>query len=134
MKYVYICSPYRGDVDYNIAKAQFYCQFATGQGVMPIAPHIYFTQFLDDDEPDERRLGLDMGLDMLNFCVELWAFGNRISEGMKAEIEAAERLGISVLFYSDRCEKRTKFEVIKNNAIVQGQSSIAHAATGNHTK
>ena len=105
MKYVYICSPYRGDVDYNIAKAQFYCQFATGQGVIPIAPHIYFTQFLDDDEPEERRLGLDMGLDILKHCAELWVFGNRISEGMRTEIEAAKRLEIPVLFHSNRCKK-----------------------------
>jgi len=105
LKYVYICSPYRGDVDYNIAKAQFYCQFATGQGVIPIAPHIYFTQFLDDDEPEERRLGLDMGLDILKHCAELWVFGNRISEGMRTEIEAAKRLEIPVLFHSNRCKK-----------------------------
>lgn len=108
MKYVYICSPYRGDVEYNVAKAQFYCQFATEQGVVPIAPHIYFTQFLDDNDPNDRRLGLDMGMDMLKNCDELWAFGSRISEGMRCEIDAAERLGIPVLFYSDRCEKRFK--------------------------
>lgn len=106
MKYVYICSPYRGDVDYNVAKAQFYCQFATSQGMVPVAPHIYFTQFLDDDEPEERRLGLEMGLDMMKHCVELWAFGPRLSEGMITEIETAEKLGIPIMFYSDKCERR----------------------------
>ncbi|TGE31306.1 DUF4406 domain-containing protein [Desulfosporosinus sp. Sb-LF] len=106
MKYVYICSPYRGDVDYNIATAQFYCQFATSQGVIPMAPHIYFTQFLDDNEPNERTLGLIMGQDILKHCSELWVFGNRISEGMRNEIESAERLEIPILFYSNRCKKR----------------------------
>jgi hypothetical protein len=105
MKYVYICSPYRGDVDYNIATAQFYCQFATGQGVIPIAPHIYFTQFLDDVEPDERLLELEMRLDILRHCAELWVFGNRISEGMRGEIEVADQLEIPVIFYTNRCEK-----------------------------
>ncbi len=108
MKYVYICSPYRGEVDYNVAKAQFYCQFASAKGVVPIAPHIYFTQFLDDNEPEERRLGLDMGLDMLKLCSELWVFGNKTSEGMQGEIDAANQLGIQVFFYSDRCEKQSK--------------------------
>lgn len=106
LKYVYICSPYRGDMDYNTATAQFYCQYATGQGVIPIAPHIYFTQFLDDDEPDERLLGLEMGLDILKHCAELWVFGNRISDGMRDEINTAGQSGIPVLFYSNRCEKR----------------------------
>jgi hypothetical protein len=93
-------------VEYNVAKTQFYCLFATEQGVVPIAPHIYFTQFLDDNDPNDRRLGLDMGLDMLKKCAELWAFGSKISEGMRCEIENALRLRIPVLFYSDRCKKR----------------------------
>jgi hypothetical protein len=95
-------------VDYNIATAQFYCQFATGQGVVPIAPHIYFTQFLDDDEPNERLMGLEMGLDILRNCVELWVFGNRITEGMRGELEVADQLGIPVIFYTNRCVKRFK--------------------------
>ena len=103
--YVYICSPYRDNEEYNVAKAQFYCQFATEQGVVPIAPHIYFPQFLDDNDPTDRRLGLEIGLDLLKHCAELWVFGTRISEGMLNEIEAAKRFGIPVLFYSDRCEK-----------------------------
>lgn len=46
-----------------------------------------------------------MGLDMLKLCSELWVFGKRLSSGMAAEIDEADRLGIPVKFYSDRCEK-----------------------------
>lgn len=96
MKFVYVCSPYRGDVERNVAKAHGYCRFAVTQGVIPLAPHIYFTQFLDDDIPEERLAGLRIGLNILERCDELWVFGTRISKGMKAEIRAAEQLGIPV--------------------------------------
>jgi hypothetical protein len=36
---------------------------------------------------------MDMGLQLLELCDELWVFGPRISEGMKAEIELARKLG-----------------------------------------
>ena len=102
---MYVCSPYRGDVERNVSKAQGYCRFAIGQGVIPVTPHIYFTQFLDDDIPEERKVGMRMGLMMLERCDELWVFGARISEGMKSEIRAAEQLGTPVLYFGDRCEK-----------------------------
>lgn len=105
MKWVYICSPYRGDVERNIAKTQGYSRFAVTQGVIPLAPHIYFTQFLDDDDHEERRLGLHMGAELLKCCQEVWVFGSRITTGMKGEIAMAEQLGISVHYYTDRCEK-----------------------------
>lgn len=106
MKLIYVCSPYKGDVEYNLAKVRGYCRFAYTQGVVPFAPHLHNTQFLDDTIQEERSAGMLLGLDMLNRSSELWAFGDKISEGMMAEIETAERLGIPVLFYSDRCKKR----------------------------
>ena len=51
---VYICSPYSGDMENNIAAARRYSRFAVEQGYIPIAPHLLFPQFLDDDNPKER--------------------------------------------------------------------------------
>lgn len=65
------------------------------QGCIPFAPHLLFTQFLDDDREDDRRMGLYMGGERLRLCDELWAFGEP-SEGMAAEIDLAGRLGIPV--------------------------------------
>lgn len=76
------------------------------QGVLPLAPHTIFTQFLEDDIPEERSKGLRMGLELVEQCSEVYVFGHRISEGMAAEIEAAERIGIPILYYNDRCERR----------------------------
>lgn len=44
---------------------------------------------------DERMMGLYMGAEMLRLCDELWSFGEP-SEGMAAEIELAQHIGIPV--------------------------------------
>jgi len=106
IKLVYICSPLRGDIERNIGNARGYCRFATRQGVVPLAPHIIFTQFLDDEILEEREQGLLMGLEILKHCSELYIFGDRISAGMLGEMEAARRLSIPIQYYSDRCERR----------------------------
>lgn len=96
MKRVYVCSPLRGDIQGNMKKAASYCRFAVENGVFPIAPHIYCTQFLDDNIPQEREVGLKMGLELLEDCEELWYFGSP-SEGMKGEIAKAKSMEIPVI-------------------------------------
>jgi len=96
-KLVYICSPLRGDIERNIIKAQSYCREAVELGVIPIAPHVYFTQFLNDLIPEERKIGMELGIELLKKCDEVWVYGiQNQSEGMKAEIELAKELGIPV--------------------------------------
>lgn len=93
---VYIASPLSGDVEQNLQFARQACRYAISQGVTPFAPHLLYTQMLDDSDPEERRLGIDMGNRMLRLCDELWLCGDRISPGMAGEKEMAERLGIHV--------------------------------------
>lgn len=96
---VYICSPYSGDVNNNISKAQKYCRFAVNRGFIPLAPHLYFPQFLDDRT--ERSLALFMDIVLLSKCAELWVFGETISEGMQKEIRYAQRKGKLVKYFSE---------------------------------
>ncbi len=56
-------------------------------GYIPIAPHVYFSQFMDDLNPEDRKKALEMNKKLLKFCDELWIFGDEITEGMKEEIE-----------------------------------------------
>jgi hypothetical protein len=42
-----------------------------------------------------------MGIEMLKKCDELWAFGKTTSEGMAAEIELANDIGITVRYLED---------------------------------
>ena len=86
---VYICSPFSGDVETNVANARRYSRYAVDKGYIPIAPHLLFPQFLRDDHPMERQLGLVFGLAVLCKCAEVWVFGSRISPGMEAEIKRA---------------------------------------------
>ena len=86
---VYICSPYSGDVEGNVAAARRYCRFTVEQGYIPIAPHLLFPQFLDDTNPPERELGLFFGNALMSKCSEVWVFGSRISSGMESEIKRA---------------------------------------------
>lgn len=90
---VYICSPYAGNIEANVAEARRYCRFAVDKGYIPVAPHLLYPQFLNDADPDERELGMFFGNVLMSKCHELWVCGNRISSGMEAEIARAKRKG-----------------------------------------
>ena len=96
MKLVYIASPYAGDVQANTEAAKGYCRAALEEGVVPIAPHLLYPQFLEDSDPAERNLGLRAGLELLARCDELWVCGPEISPGMSREIQFAQGLGIPI--------------------------------------
>ena len=100
-KLVYVCSKYRGDVELNTHFALGYCKGLYKSGCIPIAPHLYFTRFLDDNDPKERIDGLEMGLHLLKLCDELWVFDkDDISEGMQTEIDFAKKNNIPIIYFS----------------------------------
>ena len=93
-KLVYIASPYAGDVEENVAFAKAACRYAMEQDVTPVAVHLLGPQMLADHIPAEREAGIRMGMRVLEACDELWLCGSRMSQGMRAELAAAQRLGI----------------------------------------
>ena len=97
---VYICSPFSGDVKENRRKARMYSRFAVKQGYLPITPHLLFPQFLDDADPDEREIGMYMGLVLMTKCVEVWVFGETMSEGMRREIRKAKWRGKIIRYFT----------------------------------
>lgn len=100
-KLVYVASPLRGDYDRNMELARQYCKHVIDNGFIPYAPHLLFTQFMDDTIPEERATGMAMGIEMLKRCDELWVFGETISEGMAAEIELAKELDIPIHYIKE---------------------------------
>lgn len=96
-KKVFICSPFRGDMEGNARKAAGYCRMACGQGYLPIAPHLLFPQFLNEGIEEERQAGLSMGLELLCICDEVWVFGEA-TEGMALEIASAAEQGKEIRF------------------------------------
>ena len=105
MKLVYICSPYRGNAEGNSARASRYCYFAHTRGAAPIAPHLHNPQFLDDNLANERQAGIDIGIAFLGRADELWCFGDRLTEGMEIELQAAQQMKLPIRYFTDRCEE-----------------------------
>ena len=103
---VFICSPYAGDnCPMNVKNACRYCRHAVDTGHTPFAPHLLFPQFLCDNNPEERKLGLDMGLAWLTKCAELWVFGDYVSPGMDIEIKRAEQRNMKVRYFTADCQE-----------------------------
>lgn len=96
LKKIFVCSPLRGNIKQNIVLAEDYCRMIALMGMIPIAPHAYFTRFLDDTIEMERELGMSMGMELLWGCDELWYFGEP-SAGMKTEMAEAKGSNIPVL-------------------------------------
>lgn len=100
---IYVCSPYRPlsasedsrnqELEANIRRAKQACRLLAKLGYLPLAPHLYFTQFLDDDNPAERGEGMNLAMEWLDASEEVWVFGEVISEGMAAEIAFAKEQG-----------------------------------------
>ncbi|MFR3484784.1 MAG: hypothetical protein ACLTXL_15575 [Clostridia bacterium] len=45
----------------NKEKAKNYCAYAASCGVIPLAPHTIFTQYLNDAVPEQREQGFANG-------------------------------------------------------------------------
>ena len=100
MKRTYIISRYRagteGEMEFNRKVARYFCRELIDEGKIPVAPHIYYTQFLDDNFPDDRKRGLSLAMKELRCSDEflLVVIDGVISEGMQNEVREVGRLGI----------------------------------------
>ena len=86
-----------------------------------MAPYLVALQVLDDKIVEERALGIEANHACLErrFVDELWLFGDRISEGMRGEIELAHKFGIPVV--PKTSETLREYEVLKLAAQVAPQ-------------
>ncbi|SHJ77555.1 DUF7768 domain-containing protein [Paramaledivibacter caminithermalis] len=102
-KLVFICSPFAGDIEGNTERARRYGRFAVTRNAIPIIPHLMYPQFLCEDDPEERELGISMGLVLLSKCHELWVFGSKVTSGMAVEIEKAKSINIPIRYFNTHC-------------------------------
>lgn len=102
---VYICSPYSGDTEANIKKAQDFCRFAIDSGQIPLAPHLMYPQFMNDDDPAERDLAMFMDIILLGKCQEVWVLGDVISKGMSVEIDKAKKRRQPIRYFNSDFEE-----------------------------
>ena len=101
---VYVVSKYAGEVSNNVEKAREYCRFVAKAKRIPVASHLIYPQFLNDDDPAEREIGTMFGMALLAICDEVWVFGKEHSTGMQAEIIEARRLGKPIRFVTEKAE------------------------------
>lgn len=100
MKKIYVCAPLGGNVPENLEKAKIYAEYALRCGAAPVAPHFY-ALCLNEHDPKERELGMSAGRSLLWFCDELWIFGDRITKGMRQEIDFCRLLNIKTRAVKD---------------------------------
>lgn len=105
---IYICSPFSGEVERNIANARRYSRFAVDAGFIPIAPHLLFPQLLCDERAQERKLGLQFGIALLSKCTEVWVFGDDVSPGMREEIKRAKWQNRKLRYFNDDCKEAAR--------------------------
>lgn len=101
MKIVYIAHPISGDIDGNLKKIIAIIREIniTQKDVVPFAPYWVDCHALNDDIPAERQRGIDNVMELFSrkYIDELWLYGDRISNGMAAEINVCESLDIPVI-------------------------------------
>jgi len=99
MRLVVLETPFAGDVERNLTYARACMRDCLLRGEAPYASHLLYAQpgVLDDNDPDERNLGIEAGLHwgaQAEATVVYTDLG--ISPGMQLGIQAARRAGRKV--------------------------------------
>ncbi len=96
---VFVCSPYRGDIERNVAYARRAARSCLLRGDIPIVPHLMYPGALDDSVEQERDIALLACVGLLERCEVLLVFQDLgVSSGMRSEIGAARTFQIPVEF------------------------------------
>jgi hypothetical protein len=101
---VYIAHPISGDIEGNIQRVLAICKeiHLKSKNIIPMAPYVTVLQYLDDTKPRQRKLGFAANRILFERggFDELWLCGEKISSGMKEEVEWCVELNIPVICYS----------------------------------
>lgn len=99
MNRVVLESPFAGDIEKHRAYAKACVKDCLSRGEAPIASHLLFTQpgILDDDKPEERKLGVAAGHAWTCKADKVVVYEDYgISTGMQKGISRAIQAGIQV--------------------------------------
>ena len=120
---IYVASPCKGDIKANLKNAAKYSEHVSYDGI-PICPHLYFSTFLDDNYPGDRRKGMWMGQDLLKRCSEMRVFTDEVTEGIIAEIKIAKENDIPIKFFDSEMHLIEYDALIINDRIGPGYKKI----------
>ena len=97
MRRVILESPFAGDIEAHVAYARRCLRDCLARGEAPIASHLLYPQILDDSIAAERALGIAAGLGWLRLAEAMVVYIDYgISPGMRAAMEAAEKLSLPI--------------------------------------
>ncbi len=109
MKIIYIAHPISGNIKGNLEKIKQIVRQLNlkHDDIVPFAPYWLDCHALDDDNPLERERGIknDIAFFEKGVINEVWLYGDKISNGMRNEINLAIKLNIPVKAMS----KETKY-------------------------
>lgn len=97
MEKVYVISRYAAKTKkerrFHEQVARYFCRRIVEEGKQPVAPHLFYPQFLEDGDRLERKIGLELALNDLSGCSSflLVTVDGIISEGMRGEIAQISR-------------------------------------------
>ena len=116
MKIAYIAHPIGGDVEKNLSKIRDIVITVNlkEKDVIPFVPYYSDVVSMDDNNPTERAKGFRNNMHLLKLCDELRLYGNKISNGMKIEIERAKELGKPIIPMTELT--KIEFNAIYSNA------------------
>jgi len=98
MKRVIIESPYAGNVERNCAYLRECILDSLSRGEAPFASHAFYTLFLDDLNPAERKQGMRAGTAWMGVADLVAVYTDKgISPGMEKGIALAEQVGIPIV-------------------------------------
>lgn len=104
-KIVYIAHPIGGDVEGNLKKLRNIVRQLnmTFRDIVPFVPYYADVVSMDDNDPHQRERGIenDVALFLSGVIDEVWLYGDRISDGMREEIDLARQLAIPVIAVGD---------------------------------
>jgi len=92
---VYVCHPFAHDPLGNIHRVRAISRRLIDEGALPVAPHLYLPQLLDETTDRERALSLC--LELIATCDEVRVFSDAVTDGMERELREAECLDIPVV-------------------------------------
>lgn len=98
---VYICSPLNAptqeEIRENMERASEYVKTVTDAWkCRAIAPHSFLPEYLDDNNPKEREIGMNFCFSVVKICKALVVCGNRLSLGMEQELILARKNQIPI--------------------------------------
>lgn len=103
---IYVCSRFSAENELQFANQLRITKKVSKEVVLAghevIAPHLYYPQFLDDDNEHERFLGTQSAIKLLDVCGALFVFiGLGVSKGMEAEIKAAKQNSMDIRYFTN---------------------------------